>query len=192
MVSAATRVALAWLDGPLSPSAFRARTSKVYAVPFVRLATGWLVAFAPPGALSAMSCHAPYELRSPSSAGTGSEVTVAPAVVGRTPSTEASPNRRRGSPRGSTGRPAPSPASRSSPGGRQRVRRGCSPRPGVGRSRARCTKPSPSPRPEPPRRRSGSPSYRLSATPVTARETPSTVTVNADGAGSEPASRSSS
>ena len=34
VVSPATGVALAWFEGPLSPSAFRAWTSKVYAVSF--------------------------------------------------------------------------------------------------------------------------------------------------------------
>ena len=56
----AAGVALASLDGPLSPSGFRARTSKMYAVSFISPDdTVKLPAFASPGALSAMSCQAP-------------------------------------------------------------------------------------------------------------------------------------
>ena len=60
MVSPATGVALAWFEGPLPPSAFRACTSKVYAVSLVSPDdTVKLPAFVSSAALSGMSCQAP-------------------------------------------------------------------------------------------------------------------------------------
>ena len=48
-------VALAWFDATLVPMAFSARTRKKYSVSLVRPVTVKPVAFAPPGALFAMS-----------------------------------------------------------------------------------------------------------------------------------------